>query len=111
LLVVGEPLSVGRVEAVDFPQANRLTVHILAAVHDFGTHQGGVESCKGARREARGYRAGAKLTKKARMAGCASRASARAADLAPPIEAMRASGATTLRAIAGELNKRKPTTA
>jgi DNA invertase Pin-like site-specific DNA recombinase len=56
-----------------------------------------------------GYRAGAILTVKARQKGAkpnADAAAARAADLAPMIAELRASGATSLRAIASVLNDR-----
>jgi hypothetical protein len=49
------------------------------------------------------------LTVKARQAGCeavTARASARAADLAPTVADIQAAGARSLRAIAGELNRR-----
>jgi DNA invertase Pin-like site-specific DNA recombinase len=101
-------------EAVDFPQANRLTIHILAAVAE---HEAKVisESTKAALAAAKrrgvklGGDRGAKLTAKARMAGCkarAERAEAKAADLAPIIRDMQAAGATSLRAIAAALNER-----
>jgi hypothetical protein len=56
-----------------------------------------------------GFRAGAKLTAKARQKGAntnAEAAAARAADLAPVITELQASGATSLRAIATALNDR-----
>jgi DNA invertase Pin-like site-specific DNA recombinase len=56
-----------------------------------------------------GYRAGAKLTAKARKAANdanARIAAERAADLAPVIADLRAGGATSLRAIAAGLNQR-----
>ena len=56
-----------------------------------------------------GFRAGAKLTARARQKGAdanAESAAARAADLAPVITEPQASGATSLRAIAGALNDR-----
>jgi DNA invertase Pin-like site-specific DNA recombinase len=102
-------------EAVDFPQANRLTIHILAAVAE---HEAKVisERTKAALAAAKrrgvklgGYRAGAKLTAKARQAGVKAvqaRADARAADLAPIVRELRVAGKTSLRAIADELNAR-----
>ena len=56
-----------------------------------------------------GFRAGAKLTMKARQKGAnanAEAAATRAADLAPVITELQASGATSLRAIASALNDR-----
>jgi DNA invertase Pin-like site-specific DNA recombinase len=102
-------------EALDFPQANRLTIHILAAVAE---HEAKVisERTKTALAAAKrrgvklgGYRAGAKLTAKARQAGVVAnreRAAARAADLAPIIHELRAARVTSLRRIADELNRR-----
>jgi len=52
---------------------------------------------------------GAKVTSKARMAGCKTRtdrAYQRAADLAPTIAELRAAGVTSLGRIAAELNRR-----
>jgi DNA invertase Pin-like site-specific DNA recombinase len=102
-------------EAVDFPQANRLTIHILAAVAE---HEAKVisERTKAALAAAKrrgvklgGYRAGAKLTAKARQAGYAARAAranARATDLAPTISELQAAGVTSLAGIAAVLNER-----
>jgi DNA invertase Pin-like site-specific DNA recombinase len=98
-------------EAVDFPQANRLTIHILAAVAE---HEAKMisERTKAAlaARKARGlpvggFRAGAKLTAKARQAGVKAvqaLADRRAAD----VRELQASGVASLRGIADELNRR-----
>jgi DNA invertase Pin-like site-specific DNA recombinase len=101
--------------AVDFPQANRLTVHILAAVAE---HEAKVisERTKAALAAAKrrgvqlgGYR-GTTITKAMRKAAAAAlekRAHERAADLLPTVKELRASGATSLRAIADGLNQRQ----
>jgi DNA invertase Pin-like site-specific DNA recombinase len=100
--------------AVDFPQGNRLTVHILAAVAE---HEAKMisERTKAALAAAKrrgvklGGDRGARLTAKARQAGWEvrqARANARAADLAPVVADIRASGARSLRAIAAALNER-----
>jgi DNA invertase Pin-like site-specific DNA recombinase len=100
--------------AVDFPQANRLTVHILAAVAE---HEAKMisERTKAALAAAKrrgvklgGYR-GTTITKamhKAGQAAIAKRVDARAADLMPTIAELQAAGATSLRAIAAGLNER-----
>jgi DNA invertase Pin-like site-specific DNA recombinase len=101
-------------EAVDFPQANRLTIHILAAVAEHEARaisertKAALAAAKRRGTKLGGYRAGAKLTAKARMAGCKARkesADAKAADLAPIIKELQAAGATSLRAIAAGLNE------
>jgi DNA invertase Pin-like site-specific DNA recombinase len=98
--------------AVDFPQANRLTVHILAAVAE---HEAKMisERTKAAlarsKKKLGGYR-GTTMTKAMRKAAAeavAKRANARAGRyLAPTIAGLQAAGATSLRAIAAGLNER-----
>jgi DNA invertase Pin-like site-specific DNA recombinase len=105
--------------AVDFPQANRLTVYILAAVAE---HEAKAisERTKAALAAAKrrgvklgGFRgvAPTKAMRKAASAALAKRADARAADLAPTIAELQAAGATSLRAIAAGLNGRRIPTA
>lgn len=102
-------------QAVDFPQANRLTVHILAAVAE---HEAKVisERTKAALAAAKrrgvklgGYR-GAMISNEARAAALKAitkRTDTRAADIAPTIADLHAAGATSLRAIADGLNERR----
>jgi DNA invertase Pin-like site-specific DNA recombinase len=99
-------------EAVDFPQANRLTIHIVAAIaeHEVKLISDRTRSALAAAK-ARGKRLGgfrgrpgtAADCAKARQARSAS-ADARAADLAPVIEDIRAAGAKSLGDFARELN-------
>jgi DNA invertase Pin-like site-specific DNA recombinase len=100
--------------AVDFPQANRLTIHILAAVAE---HEAKMISERTkvalAAAKARGVKLGgdrgATISPKMSKAGRAAiqkRVQARAADLAPIIKDLQAGGATTLQALADGLNER-----
>jgi DNA invertase Pin-like site-specific DNA recombinase len=98
--------------AVDFPQANRLTVHILAAVAEHEAEliskrtRDALQAAK-----ARGVKLGGNRGKIAGVAAQGARASAarrtqrareRAADLAPLIDSIQATGAS-LRKVAREL--------
>jgi DNA invertase Pin-like site-specific DNA recombinase len=101
--------------AVDMPDANHLTVGIMALVaeHTAKTISDNTKVALAAAKargvKLGGFRAGAKLTAKARQAGVKAvqaRADARAADLAPVVRELQANGATSLRGIADELNRR-----
>ena len=103
--------------ACDFPQANRLTVHILAAVAE---HEAGMISARTkaalAAAKARGVKLGGQRgsrTRMSRMATKGARASTitrqRAAakrrdDLLPAIEEFRANGVASLKGLADALN-------
>ena len=103
--------------AADFPQANRLTVHILAAVAE---HEAGAISRRTkealAAAKARSVKLGSNrgnLDPAARAKAIAARRVARlakarqqAADLKPVIEDLRAAGATSPHQLAAGLNRR-----
>jgi DNA invertase Pin-like site-specific DNA recombinase len=106
--------------AVDFPQANRLTVHILAAVaeHEASRTKAAVGAAK-----ARGVRLGGQRGSVERMEAMARKGNAASAmvrraasakrneDLLPVIEDMRAAGVSTPQQIADGLNERGITAA
>ena len=102
--------------AVDFPQANRLTIHILAAVAE---HEAVMISSRTkaalAAAKARGTRLGnptSKIGRRASEGAQASvavrraRAAKRSADLLPMIRQIHTDGANSLRQIAAVLNNR-----
>ena len=110
--------------AVDFPQANRLTIHILAAVAE---HEAEAISARTiaalAAAKARGVRLGGLRGGRGRMAAVSASgraasavvrreaAAKRRADVLPVIEDIRAGGSgLSLRRIANELNARGITT-
>ena len=100
--------------AVDFPQANRLTVHILAAVAEHEAKmisertRAALQAAKARGVRLGGYRGGT-VPQAARERSLARRkaiAAARAADLTPVIDELRESGVVSLGAIARALSER-----
>jgi DNA invertase Pin-like site-specific DNA recombinase len=102
--------------AVDLPQANRFTVHVMAAMAE---HEAAMISARTkaalAAAKARGTRLGGSrwnsdtIGRRGHRASLRARqeaAAKRAADLLPIIEAIRAEGAQSLRQIASALNER-----
>ncbi len=110
--------------ACDFPEANRLTVHILAAVaeHEAAMISARTKAALGAAK-ARGAALGGQRGSRARMRGMAAKgtlasatvrreaAAKRRDDLLPVVEQLKANGATSLRTIAEGLNRAGLTTA
>jgi DNA invertase Pin-like site-specific DNA recombinase len=95
--------------AVDFPQANRLTIHILAAVAEHEREMISKRTREAlAAAKARGVKLGGPNKDQIRTLGPqAVKAIARARDarILPVIEAAKANGITTMAAIAGHLNR------
>jgi len=103
-------------EAVDLPQANKLTVHIMAAMAE---HEAAMISARTkaalSAAKARGTKLGGHRRNSSRIhsKGCAvslkvrrESASRRATDLLPIVESIRSDGNPSLRGIAAALNQR-----
>lgn len=108
-------------EAVDLPQANKLTVHIMAAMAE---HEAAMISTRTkaalVAAKARGTKLGGHRRNSGRIhsKGCSAsaivrreKASRRASDLLPLIESIRSNGNPSLRGIAAALNQRGVSTA
>jgi DNA invertase Pin-like site-specific DNA recombinase len=101
--------------ATDMPNANRLTVGIMAMIAEEERRmisrrtKDALAAAKRRGVKLGGYRAGSKLTAKARKAGQEANAriaAERAAYMHPVIAELQAAGATSLRAVAAGLNDR-----
>jgi DNA invertase Pin-like site-specific DNA recombinase len=99
--------------AADMPNANRLTVGVMALVAEdvrkqiSSTTKAALAAAKARGVKLGGYRAGAKLSAEAHTRSAAAiqqRADARASDVGPAIEALQVAGKTSLGAIAAGLN-------
>lgn len=103
--------------ACDFPQANRLTVHVLAAVAEHEREmisqrtKAALAMAKARGTKLGGVRAGAlpdaALGRSLGRAARSCKALKRAIDLFPVINSLRAEGASSLRQIADKLNERR----
>jgi len=101
-------------EAADFPQANRLTIHILAAMAEYESRLISERTKAGlAAAKARGVKLGRRIPTSGNPAGLAKarqvlleQSAARTADLAPVIAEIRAAGFVSATAVGRQLNAR-----